>query len=170
MNIFGTGRLIKRGAAILSVNKNIEKVEITSGRIHRYDTRITGSEALANLRNRRERIDAIVEWMNTGEGYTKGQSINDFNDYWKPILLPEMVPGKKRPTGWQKNGDVFQKAEDIRWNTSYTERIFPDTIWPVRNSGTLLRDWEEAISWIYIEYEWEKITELLSQNTILVKK
>jgi hypothetical protein len=39
----------------------------------------------------------------------------------------------------------------------------------IRNSGTMLRDWEEALPWIFIECKWEKIMELLSRETILRK-
>ena len=146
----------------------IESVEITAGRIQRYDTRITGAEALTALRNRRERITALAEWMGTLDG-PAGTDIDEFEKYWKPVLFPEMVSNKKRPEGWLREGDVFKRAEDIRWNTGYTQRVFPEELWPVRDSATLLRDWEEALSWIYLEYEWKNIAGLLSGEIILQK-
>jgi len=35
---------------------------------------------------------------------------------------------------------------------------------------SLLRDWEEALSWIYMEYELENIIEILSNQIILQRK
>jgi hypothetical protein len=171
LEILGTGSLFFGETCILEINEEIEHIQITSGRIHRYDTRITGTEALTSLRNRNERIIATTAWMTSFDA-PETQTIEDFEIYWKPILFPEMVSKNKRPDGWLQEGDTFIKAEDIRWNTSYTERAFSEELHPVRNSGTMLRDWEETLSWIYLNYEWENIKETLSQKTILqsVKK
>jgi len=167
LDILGEGILYLDGNTALTISKDIEPIQISAGRIHRFDTRITGNEALTSLRNRRERIAATTEWMASLDGAPKGQTIKDFEKYWEPVIFPEMVSGKKRPSGWKQEGDVFIRAEDIRWNTGYTERVFSEELIPVRNSGTLLRDWEEALPWIYLEYEWENIKERLSrQNTL----
>ena len=73
------------------------------------------------------------------------------------------------PEGWERENDQWVKAEDIRWNTGYTERVFPEHLREIRNSGTLLRDWEEAVEWLYVEYEWDRLTEMLSGETVLYK-
>jgi len=170
MALLGTGSLnMDENTAVLAIPHSIEAVQITSGRIHRYDTRITGDDAIAGLNNRRERILALVEWM-AGQEAPKSASVKEFEKYWKPLLLPEMVSKSKRPADWQREGGEWIKAEDIRWNASYTRRVFPEDLWQVRNSGTLLRDWEEALSWIYLEYEWENITGLLSTEIVLQRK
>ncbi|MCL2185877.1 MAG: hypothetical protein FWB86_08525 [Treponema sp.] len=177
LDILGTSRLVYTNDTdfYLEPFEDIEKVQITQGRIHRYDTRILGNDALTSLRNRRERITSIAHFMNS---ITSQNSFNNnnfkkdiktFENYWKPILLPEMVSGKKRPENWHNKGDIYQKAEDISWNTSYTERIFPDELLSVRNSGTLLRDWEEAHYWLYLEYEWENIVKIFSQEINFIK-
>jgi hypothetical protein len=123
-----------------------------------------GNEAVTALRNRRERVDVLVEWMKSLENSPKGLSIKDFEKYWKPVMFPETVNKKKKPENWLREGDVFKRADDINWNTSYTERVFPEVLHPVRNSGTMLRDWEEALSWIYMEYEWDIVTRAFSQE------
>jgi hypothetical protein len=33
----------------------------------------------------------------------------------------------------------------------------------------LLRDWEEAVSWIYYSYEWERLTAALKDERDLLK-
>ena len=169
MEISGEGTLFQSDNAILKIKEKIELVQISSGRIQRYDTRITGSEALSDLRNRRKRIMSAVAWMSSREYTPQEQTIDDFEKHWKPLLFPEIVSKKKRPPGWLQEGDQFARAEDICWNSSYTERIFLEELRPVRNSGTLLRDWEEALRWIYLEYEWERITDILSREIVLQK-
>ncbi|MDR0315386.1 MAG: hypothetical protein LBH97_00635 [Treponema sp.] len=170
LDLSGYGNLrLGETTAVLSVPNEIEAVQISWGRIRRYDTRITGTEALTNLRDRRERITALAEWVNSREDAPYGLSLNEFEKYWKPLLFPELLSKKKRPEGWQQEGDEWIKAEDIRWNTSYTGRVFPEILWPIRNSGTLLRDWEEALSWVYMECEWERIMGLFSQGIVLTR-
>jgi len=171
MDITGSGSIVFGDTCVLEINKEIEQIQISSGRIQRYDTRITGAQALASLRNRNERILATTAWMasqNAPEKQTPDkQTIDDFENYWKPLLFPEMVSKNKRPDGWLQDADIFVKAEDIRWNTGYSQRTFLEELQPVRNSGTMLRDWEETLSWIYLYYEWENIKKILSEKTIL---
>jgi len=170
LEMAGNGVLnLREAQAVLYINEKIEPVQITDARIHRYDTRITGSEAVTNLRNRRERITAAAQWMASFDT-PETQTIKDFEKHWKPILFPEMVSGRKRPPDWKHEGDQFQTGEDIRWNTGYTERVFPQELNTIRNSGTLFKDWEEALSWIYMEYEWKNITELLSKRIVFYKE
>jgi len=165
LQLLGGGRLVLNQNAIeFTINDEIECVQITQGRIHRYDTRITGAEAVIALKNRHERILALTDWMLVVEDAPVNLSIKDFENHWKPLLLPEMVTSRNRPDGWRLEGDIFVRADDIRWNTSFTERIFPQELWLVRNSGTLLRDWEEALSLIYMQYEWDNIINIFTKE------
>jgi len=168
LQLMGEGSLSLAETAALDGIKNIETVQIINGKIHRYDTRITGADALTALRNRRDRITSLALWMKSTDA-PKAQNIKDFENYWKPVFFPEITAARKRPQSWRLETDKYERAESIRWNTGYTERVFSEELWQVRNSGTLLRDWEEALPWIYLEYEWESIMELLSQNIILNK-
>jgi len=168
LQIFGTGRITFSDTASIKITEKIEPVVITSGKIHRYDTRITDNEALTALTNRRERIAALTQWMNLHrKEFFK--STDEFSNFWKPLILPETVKKKKRPENYPHTEDIFARADDIKWNTSYTERVFPEDFWQVRNSGTLLRDWEEALNWIYLEYEWENIINSINDSVILKK-
>jgi len=154
--------------AILSA-VNFEKIQISKGSIHRYDSRITGNDALTALRNRKDRISATVDWMKSVQNVPEFSQINYFEEYWKPILLPEMTLKKNRPNGWLQENDIFKRADDINWNNGYTERNFSEELRPVRDSGTMLRDWEEALPWIYMEYKWENILELFTNEIIFTK-
>ncbi|MDR1447219.1 MAG: hypothetical protein LBI90_10035 [Treponema sp.] len=154
-----------------------EAVQISGGRIRLRDSTFTGAEALTRLRNRRERIIALAEWM---RGYCQNRMFRTgeyFSAYWQPILLPETVPKKKRPAEWKKEGAEWIRGEGIDWNKTYTafllqtaENSRNSELEALRNSGALLRDWEEAVQWIYTEYAWEKIGEDLSREEISLKQ
>jgi hypothetical protein len=171
LEISGTGNMTPGVTSLsFSIYPEIETFQISSGKIRRFDTRITGPEALASLNNRYERIIAVTEWM---KGYDntmpEAADRKAFENYWEPVLFPELVSKRKRPADWQREGDQWNRAEDIRWNISYTERVFPELLREIRNSGTMLRDWEEAVEWLFVEYEWDRITEMFSQETVLNK-
>jgi len=169
LDISGEGRLALDGTtAVISVPE-MEQIQISYARIKRYDTRLSGNEALTLLWNRYERIKSISEWMNGRQTASHDMDVKSFEKYWKPILFPETVSKKKRPPDWQRENDQWDRAESIRWNKSYTERLFPEELREIRNSGTMLRDWEEALDWIYNEYEWSRIQEMLSRKTVLQK-
>jgi hypothetical protein len=170
--------------AFLAIPEAPELLDISSGRILRGGVKIAGDEALTALRNREERIAALVSWMASRlEGEESPPGFKDeaaFAEFWKPILFPETVPARQRPPGWaeaaeggrgQRQGR--QRGEDIAWSGDYTEALFPpgtaENLRPVRNSGTLLRDWEEALPWIFYQFEWDAIMASLSSEIRLVK-
>ena len=69
-----------------------------------------------------------------------------------PRLFPEIYG----PPKGRRKADAGQGswAEGVRWDTSYTEAAFPPELHEVRNSGTLLRDFEESPGLIYLAYLW----------------
>jgi hypothetical protein len=134
-------------------------ITIAEGALKRDDTLIKGSEALGILKNRLDRIQALTDWMKRS-GYSR-QFANrqDFDEHWRPILLPETVPPKKRPVLFTTEDAVYTRTEGRRWNTAYTARLFPIADHPLnaelarmRDSGALLRDFDEAAPWIYLQY------------------
>jgi hypothetical protein len=148
----------------------IETLQISGGKIRRGSNRLTGSAALTALRNRKERIASLTDWMAANESAIPSfANQKEFEAYWKPILLPEMVAAKKRPASFSKEG-VRVRAEDVNWNTTYTARLFPEDIRALRDSGALLRDWEEAAAWIYLEYRWNFIVQSLTEGMTLSKQ
>jgi hypothetical protein len=172
--LLGRGAFVPEGdGLLLKIAEAPERIQISSGRIRLKESRLTGSEALTALRNRRERILALTEWMSRPSSGPEGgpagspesgpeeeaafKDQGSFEQYWKPLLFPELVSGKKRPQGWQGENDVFIRADGIKWNRFYTERVFPEGLWEYRNSGALFRDWEEGAAWIYMEYAWDSI-------------
>ncbi|MDR2052507.1 MAG: hypothetical protein LBP80_03755, partial [Treponema sp.] len=166
--------------AFLAIPEAPEVLDISAGRVLRGGVKIAGNEALTALRNREERIAALVSWMASRSG--REDPPPDFEDetafaeFWEPVLFPEMVPAKERPPEWTAaggRGGRRQRGGDIAWSVDYTEALFPsesaENLRPVRNSGTLLRDWEEALPWIFYQFEWDAIMASLSSEIRLVK-
>jgi len=172
LDIAGEGKLVfgEKTAAISIHHDSVEQIQISFARIKRYDTRLSGNEALTLLRNRHERIRAITKWMNGRENAPTDMNVKNFEKYWKPVLFPEIVSKRKRSIDWQQENDQWVRAESINWNKGYTERLFPEELREIRNSATMLRDWEEALDWIYNEYELGRIQETLAMETVLQKK
>jgi hypothetical protein len=155
---------------VLRITENAERVQITKGRIRLKSSRITGSEALSNLRNRRERILALTDWMRGQDGVPLFTNQKEFGEFWKPRLLPEMVSKKTRPPEWQKENAEWAKADSVKWNQTYTALLFPEELRVIRDSGALLRDWEESLPWIYLEYNWDFILASFDEAYLVRKK
>ena len=170
LELVGNGVFIREnGSGTLQFDSFIEPVQITQGRIRNRESRISGEQAITTLRNRRERITALTSWMAETDNAPKFASQSAFEAYWKPRLLPEITPRQNRPWEYDDMFAEWTRAEDIRWNRTYTELIFPEELWNFRNSGALLRDWEEALAWIYLEYQWDYMVELLTEQYTLIR-
>jgi hypothetical protein len=161
--------LVNEKTALLKLGSPIEPVNITRGKIRREDTRLSGGEALTALRNRHERILALTEWMRSLPDVPVFQDEAEFEKYWKPLLLPELVSPKERPPAWKQENALWVRGEDVSWNTAYTRAVFPEDLYKIRDSGTLCRDWEEALGWIYFAHEWENLFGFLAVEKELVK-
>jgi hypothetical protein len=169
LDLLGSGFfIINKDTAILTVSGLVEGVQISQGRIRLKSSRITGTEALANLRNRRERILALTEWMREKPIIADIKDPESFEKYWKVMLFPELVSKSKRPSGYSTENAEWARADSIKWNQSYTKSCFGEDLWKYRDSGAMLRDWEEASAWIYIEYFWDDIIARIN-NTVLTK-
>ena len=163
MEISGTAVFndpLKTGGTLF-VDGEVEILQISSGRIRLRDNRLTGNAALSTLRNRRERILALNEWMETrlDENNSADQFISrkHFESFWMPVLFPELVPARKRPPEYSAHNAQWNTADSVNWNKTWTEYLFPEELQELRNSGALIRDWEEALTWIYYEYAWDSI-------------
>jgi hypothetical protein len=158
--------------AALQLREPLETLDINQGKIRRGAARLSGTQALTALRNRRERILVLAQWMREQKGLPGFSDQAEFEAYWKPLLFPELSKPKNRGAAWaaaNAGAGPWVLGEDIRWSVAYTQAVFPEDLWPVRNSGTLLRDWEEAAAWIRLEFEWDAIVTFLSGKIELTK-
>jgi hypothetical protein len=174
MVLSGRGTFISRdgGVSTLRLKPPTDAALISGGKIRRAGTLLSGEDALRALNNRYERIRALTEWMRQGEAPPQAAgSLENFESYWKPLLLPELVPRKKRPRLYSA-GEGLRRvtAEQVRWNTAYTEKILPEELRSLRDSGTLKRDWEESREWIFLIYAWDHIFNTLETSAVGLRK
>jgi hypothetical protein len=172
LTLSGQGEFLPRGErAGLRLTGPVEALDITGGKIRLDQRRLTGEEALSSLRNRYERIKALGDWMKSQSKapFTASANREYFEKYWKPLLLPEIVRAKFRPESFKNQDGPWARAEHISWNTGYTALLLPDDLAEYRNSGALLRDWEETVEWIYLEYAWDRIFGVLQEEGINLK-
>jgi hypothetical protein len=163
LDLAGSGVLsIVESEARLRIDALIP-VEISAGEILHNGARLSGETALSNLRNRAERISALAVWMH-GITAPVFRTQAAFEAYWKPLILPELTPAAERPVIWTRQNVVWKHAEDVAWNTTYTATMFPEALWTLRDSGAILRDWEEAATWIYFVYQETYIAEEFSKD------
>jgi hypothetical protein len=173
MNLLGSAAFEKRGNDewLLYFKGEPERIQIASGKIRLKSSYLTGTAALSSLRNRRERILAITGWMKQSlQEQISFENQKEFEAYWRPLLFPELVSAKKRPPEYPVENSQWRRADSVRWNQSYTEKFFPEQLWELRNSGALLRDWEEAHGWIFMEYSWSAIIGSFNDTTLLKAK
>jgi hypothetical protein len=179
LELSGGGSFVEDGSgdggqgAVLQLREPLETLDIQEGKIRRGSARLGGAAALTALRNRRERILVLTRWMEERSSFSDTADLTDpadFEAYWKPLLFPELFKPKDRPAAWaETDTGEWILGEDIRWSVAYTQALLPEALWPVRNSGTLLRDWEEAAAWIRLEFEWDTIVKYLSRKIELAK-
>ena len=164
----------------LRIPGEVDRVQISSGKIRLKSNRYSGTSALTPLRNRRERILALIEWMDLQAGEPGETDVpvnqlvftdqNAFEDHWKPILFPELALKRNKPPEYIEENAEWAEADSVKWNLTYTEYLFPEELREYRNSGALLRDWDEALPWIHMEYSWEYVINSLNEiNFLLVK-
>jgi hypothetical protein len=175
LELSGSGSFVEGRAgdsAVLRLRPPLETLDIREGKLRRFSLRLSGDPALTALRNRRERIVALTQWMREQGGPPVFPDQAAFEARWKPLLFPELFKPGDRPAAWaavNTGAGAWIPGEDIRWSAAYTEALFPEDLWPVRNSGTMLRDWEEAAPWIRLEFEWDAIVQFLSGKIELTK-
>jgi hypothetical protein len=174
LNLLGSGTFLTSDKAVLRIPEKIERVQITEGKIRLKGNRFTGTAALTSLRNRRERILALTEWMAEWQHNNHTTSVfknqKEFENYWKKHLFPELTRENDLPPEYNAENTAWRQADSVNWNLSYTEYLFPEELWELRNSGAILRDWEEALHWIFIEYSWNMIIDSFDNNTFETAK
>jgi hypothetical protein len=146
----------------------LELLQVSGGAILHNTVHFDGEEALNQLQARFERIQSLTAWMHSNQNLPAFDSYEAFESFWLPVLIPETLPAQARPSYWTTYGSEFRTASDISWNVRYTEAFFPEELRDLRNSGTLLRDWEEASRWIYVAYRWNDIVTILTQPQLFV--
>jgi hypothetical protein len=147
----GSGRalLSPDGGVVFSVFNTIKLYNIIDGKIRRDNTRLTGERAAVELSNRNERINFLVNWMRRERGIASERGGDDG-------AVPKFDNQKEFEAYWTQV--LFAKSEKF---------TMPEELDEMRENGALEADWNEASSWIYVYYDWNKITSVLNREAVL---
>lgn len=125
-------------------------------KIRYKDTYLIGNDAITALNNRLLRIDAINEVIKENSSTA---SYSAFQEACGSLLFPEKYRKSAERKMLNKDSQkVF--GDGTNWNVEYTQKVFPEYMWEARNSGTLYRDWEEALDLIYVTYTWDNMFDI----------
>lgn len=125
------------------------------------ETFLLGDRAVGQLTWRWDRIRASTDYLNT---QFPDDWIND-PDQVARFLFPEL-------RGYQKGehpGNT-KVADSVAWDTTYSAVHFPENLRPVRNSGTMLRDWQESQGLWTLAYHWKNFWEHVDSVVLEQKK
>ena len=143
----GRLRLFDENYGAFTLLDTVERGEIRGGKIRRESVRLLDTRARDALRARDERIAYLTGWMRE---YAAGfgaafQKQDAFEAWWRPKLLP-------------KNASERRAAPRL-----------PELLQEGRAADALEADWYEASTWIYIDYDWNKIMDILRKEYIVTK-
>ncbi|HOL57988.1 MAG TPA: hypothetical protein PLD75_10575 [Spirochaetota bacterium] len=165
------------------VEENFQFFEITKGAIRYQDDYYYDEKGLTNVKNKFDRIMALNEFLKNNNNmpeffYTpifKSKYGESYKERVERILFPEFFSDSiiyKDPEFkiTDPSNDLVL-AETILWNKKYTDKIFPEHLRNIRNSGTMLRDFEETIELCFAEYNLKYFFEkfLPEQKLIVIK-
>jgi hypothetical protein len=134
---------------LLTVEDPFTLWNIKSGALRYFDTYFRGDDGLSRVKNRIDRIEETTRFLKDEMKRRIWYSSKEYSERIAPLLFPEAKRKFARQNG------LFQSCREecckemvpgagIRWCTGYSEKLLPENLIPLRNSGTMWRDWEEA--------------------------
>jgi hypothetical protein len=144
------------------VEDPLELWDIINGEIRYFDNYYRNDDGLRKVRNRVERINQVSRFLKQEKqfppliGHLERSSVYgpSFQEQVIPFLFPETVDFSRLEREKQLDQAYYQKAQedqqlvvwgaDLPWRKDYTEAVFPEYLWELRNKGGIWRDYEEA--------------------------
>jgi hypothetical protein len=138
--------------------------DATAASIRRNDDYATGERGLKAFSNRWARIRVTVtlleqklskQWFDYATTPSQGRAkqSESFENAAGIFLFPELYGHDTLQSGEHRT----VRAESINWNLDYTDANFPDSLREVRNSGSMLRDFEECIDLWRLAFCWNEL-------------
>ncbi len=172
----------------VNIKENFEIWEVIKGEIRYNDNYYRRESGLKKVKNRMKRINAAVEFLKNQDfveypeffGHVKfntayGKSVKKAI---QPFLFPETIGfGKLKsknqlPVNYQiplKQKDDLAIGAGFIWRKSYTDAFFPDYLRELRNTGTLWRDFEEAMHLFYMLFNIDYYFKTVLQDASFIK-
>lgn len=154
--------------------------DVSTGAIRYYDTYYRGDDGLRKVKHRMDRMREVNKFLIEEK---KFPPINDWKGFSKDAvsyLFPEtkrLFRRKDRKHIFSETNNLYESSArdrvlgaDIYWNTGYTDKILPEHLVPLRNSGTLWRDYEEAGSLFFSLYNIEYFFNDVLAGAVLKEK
>jgi len=122
--------------------------DISKGEIRYYDNYYRDDEGLRKVKNRIDRINELNRFL---------KEERELREYYPDILsfekdtVPLLFPEAERNFSLKKRKVLFSR------NSEYSREILPENLVPLRDSGTLWRDFEEASGLMYSLYNLDSI-------------
>lgn len=123
---------------------------ITAGEIRYHDTYYRGDDGLWKVKNRVDRLKelsrVLIEDMEMQHCIKDPKEdlymvlfpeLGNFSKLEESRVLPKVFIEKSYPP-------EIVKGAGVKWRSDYTQALFPEHMWELRNSGTLYRDVQEA--------------------------
>jgi len=188
----------KENSYISKVVDDLEIFEIKYGGIRYIDNFYINNDGANKVKDRIERSKQLVNFLKErkfdkfygspsrqtkyGKSFKNATQIylfpesKGFNGLEKKNLLPEIYY-KNSVSLQDATGDKtvkkskYQFAQGYLWNKDYTARVFPANLHELRNTGSLWRDYEEAIQIIFTLYNLDYYyKELLNNSEFVISR
>ena len=166
-----TGELLfvkEENAFRLKIIENYEIWELLKGEIRYMDEYFRDDrEGRKHVKDRVERVNLVVDFLKQKEfpeffWHSKRNTINgeSFKKQTQPFLFPETLDiddliEKNKLSGYTIDKNLTDDIifnNGIFWRKSYTKKAFPENLWDLRDTGSLWRDYEEALDLFFVFY------------------
>ncbi len=152
----------------ITVRETPEIQSVLAAEIRYKETRFYGDRSRDMISRRWTRVKALAPFIEESlelEDYEfahkrKGFYSRDFMDDTASLLFPEQY-GYLEGFSEQASGDGerYTREEGILWDRYYSQAYLPEELIPVRDSGTLFRDFEEGADLITLSVTWNTLWE-----------
>lgn len=152
------------GAWRLRAEAGMAPLDVAAAAIRLGDDLVRGDRAVAAMRDRLARVEALAPFLDEHlyayfephpeRAVRAGACPREFKDDCRDLLLPELAPPERRLPAWTDRPSGWDFAEGVAWNRDYSKALFNPQLAAVRQGGTLLRDYEEALPLIYARWRW----------------
>jgi hypothetical protein len=144
----------------------------TSASIRLYGDYFVGEAALGLISRRWDRIKAAAEllrqrfpdaWYDYSEQKKAvfvwdlfARRVDSFDRGVRAFLFPELYGYAGAGAPPPRRGHGTSRGESISWDTEYSAAAFPEALREVRDSGTMLRDFEEGLGLWRLAFCWDE--------------
>ena len=170
-SVVGSLELNPRGEGWdMTVRETPEIQSVLAAEIRYKETRFYGDRSRDMISRRWTRIQALSPFLQESlmvKNYDfahkrKGFYSREFLEDTASLLFPEqfgyLEEFAERTTG---EGERYVRSEGILWDRYYSQAYLPEELIPVRDSGTLFRDFEEGRDLITLSFTWNTLWETL---------